>query len=114
MLQVTLYIMILPCLIMVIVLMYLWSTKPFPSLHTASPGAPKQDTDLLQSLMPVQPTPTLSSVPPSSSMTASPLPSVSADPGGKSLKKLKKKLAAIEELKKRQAAGETLEENQVS
>ena len=105
----------MPCLIMVvIVLMFLWSTKPFPSLYTASPGAPKQDADLLQSLMPVQPTPTLSSVPPSSSMTASSLPSISADPGGKSLKKLKKKLAAIKELKKKQAAGETLEENQVS
>ena len=99
---------------MVIMLMFLWCTKLFPSLHTASPGAPKQDANLLQSLMPLQPTPTLSSVLPSSSMTANSLPSVSTDPGGKSLKKLKKKLAAIEELKKRQAAGETLEENQVS
>lgn len=35
------------------------------------------------------------------------------DPGGKSLKKLKKKLAAIEDLKRRRDAGEKLEDNQV-
>ena len=35
------------------------------------------------------------------------------DPGGKSLKKLKKKLAAIEDLKRRRDAGEKLEANQV-